>query len=201
MLRGTLRNLGWCSTLKKVVDLGILEQEEMDWTGCSYSEFMRKIIDVPQDTDVKAAVSSYLDIEEDSDIIQRLDWLGLFSGDTVPVEKGSAIDILAARMIERMSFDEGERDMIVLEHTFEAAYPDGQREKITSTMIDFGIPHGDSAMARTVGLPPAIGTKLILEGHINLTGVHIPIVPDIYKPLLAELKSMDIAFTEKKESL
>jgi hypothetical protein len=187
--------------LKKIVDLGVLEQEEMDWTGCSYSEFMRRIINAAHDADVKKAVSSYLNIEEDSDIIQRLDRLGLFSGDAVPVEKGGAIDILAARMIEKMSFDEGERDMIVLEHTFEAAYPDGQKEKITSTMIDFGIPHGDSAMARTVGLPPAIGTKLILEGDISLTGVHIPIVPDIYKPLLAELMSMNIAFTENKEPL
>jgi saccharopine dehydrogenase (NADP+, L-glutamate forming)/spermidine synthase len=202
MLRGTLRNLGWCSTLKKIVDLGMLEQqEESDWTGCSYSEFMRRIIDAPKGSDIKKAVSSHLNVEEDSDIIQRLDWLGLFSDDTVPVEKGGAIDVLAARMIERMSFDEGERDMIVLEHTFEAAYPDGQKEKITSTMIDFGIPGGDSAMARTVGLPPAIGTKLILEGKINLTGVHIPVLPDIYKPLLEELKGLNIAFTEKKESL
>lgn len=201
MLRGTLRNLGWCSTLKKIVDLGVLEQDDTDWTGCTYSEFMRRIIDAPQGSDIKKAVSSYLSLEEGSDVIQRLDWLGLFSEDTVPVEKGGAIDVLAARMIEKMSFAEGERDMIVLEHTFEASYPSGQKEKITSTMIDFGIPHGDSAMARTVGLPPAIGTKLILEGKINLTGVHIPVLPDIYIPLLEELKSLNIAFTEKKEPL
>ncbi len=201
MLRGTLRNLGWCMTLKKVVDLGILDQEEKDWAECTYSEFMRRIVSAPQDSDVKKAVSSHLNIVEDSDIMKRLVWLGLFSDDAVPVGKGGAIDIVAARMIEKMSFKEGERDMIVLEHTFEAAYPDGQREKITSTLIDYGIPSGDSAMARTVGLPPAIGTKLVLEGKINRTGVHIPVLPDIYKPLLEELKGMNIAFTEKKEPL
>jgi len=201
MLRGTLRNLGWCSTLKKVVDLGILDKEERDWTDHTYSEFMRRIVDAPQGSDVKKAVSTYLNIDQGSDIIRRLEWLGLFSDDTVPVGKGGAIDVLAARMIEKMSFEEGERDMIVLEHTFEAAYPDGQREKIASTLIDYGIPHGDSAMARTVGLPPAIGTKLVLEGKINMTGVHIPVLPDIYKPLLEELKGLNIAFTEKKEPL
>jgi len=201
MLRGTLRNLGWCSTLKKIVDLGILDQVELDWTGYTYNEFMKRLVDSPQASDVKNAVSAYLNIDEDTDVIRRLEWLGLFSDDTVPVEKGGAIDVLAARMIERMSFAEGERDMIVLVHTFEAAYPDGQKEKITSTLIDYGIPHGDSAMARTVGLPPAIGTKLILEEKINITGVHIPVLPDIYKPLLEELRNLDIAFTEKKEPL
>jgi len=201
MLRGTLRNLGWCATLKKVVDLGLLEKKEEDWTGCTYNEFMRQLVDAPQGADIKNAVSAHLNLEEGSDIMESLEWLGLFSEDTVPVEKGGAIDVLAARMIEKMSFEEGERDMIVLEHTFEAAYPDGEKEKITSTLIDFGIPHGDSAMARTVGLPPAIATKLILEEKINLTGVHIPVVPGIYKPLLEDLKNLNIAFTEKKTPL
>jgi len=201
MLRGTLRNLGWCLTLKKVVDLGILDKEEKDWTECTYNEFMRRIVGAPKGSEVKNAVSARLGIDEGSDVIKRLEWLGLFSEDAVPVEKGGAIDVVAARMIERMSFEEGERDMIVLVHTFEAAYPDGQREKITSTLIDYGIPYGDSAMSRTVGLPPAIGTKLVLEGKIERTGVHIPILPDIYKPLLEELKGMNIAFTEKKERL
>ncbi|MFC2165567.1 saccharopine dehydrogenase C-terminal domain-containing protein [Acidobacteriota bacterium] len=201
MLRGTLRNLGWCLTLKKIVDLGILDQEEKDWTGCTYLEFMRRIVNAPQGTDVKNAVSSYLSIGEGSDTIKRLEWLGLFSDDIVPVGKGGAIDVLAAKMIEKMSFEEGERDMIVLEHTFEVVYPDGQREKITSTLIDYGIPHGDSAMARTVGLPTAIGTKLVLEGKINRTGVHIPVLTDIYMPILEELKGLNIAFAVIKEPL
>jgi saccharopine dehydrogenase-like NADP-dependent oxidoreductase len=66
---------------------------------------------------------------------------------------------------------------------------------------DFGIPHGDSAMSRTVGLPPAIGTKLILEGKINKPGVYIPVEPDIYIPVLQELKGLNIEFSEKKETL
>lgn len=91
--------------------------------------------------------------------------------------------------------------MIILEHTFEATYPEGPGERITSTLIDYGIPHGDSSMARTVGLPPAIGTKLILEGKIDRTGVHIPVKRDIYIPILEELKGLNITFSEKKEKI
>ena len=102
-------------------------------------------------------------------------------------------------MLEKLQYEPGERDMIILEHTFVASYPDGKKEKITSTLVDYGIPGGDSSMARTVGLPPAIGTKLILEGKIQELGVHIPVTPAIYIPILEELKGMGIAFTEKKE--
>jgi saccharopine dehydrogenase (NADP+, L-glutamate forming) len=201
MLRGTLRNIGWCSTLKKIADIGLLDKEEKDWTGYTYESFMRSLIGNPEEPDLRKALATFLDLDKDSEVLDRFEWLSLLSDEPIPVEKGGAIDILAARMIEKMSFAEGERDMIVLQHTFEAAYPDGKEERIISTLIDYGIPHGDSAMARTVGLPPAIGTKLILEGKIDKAGVYIPVEPDIYNPVLQELKGMNIEFSEKKEKI
>jgi len=201
MLRGTLRNKGWCSTLKKIVDLGLLEEEEKDWTGLTYKDFLRKLMNNPAEEDIKKALSAHLDIEEDSDIIQRFEWLGLLSDERLPSEKDSSLNILGAKMLEKLQYEEGERDMIILKHQFIASYPGDKKEKITSTLIDFGIPDGDSSMARTVGLPAAISTRLILEGKIEETGVHIPVTPEIYIPLLQELKEMDIVFKETKEEM
>lgn len=201
MLRGTLRNKGWCSTMKKMVDLGLLDEEEKEWDGLTYKDFIRRLMGSPAEEDIRKALSAHLNIEEDSDIIKRFEWLGLLSDESIPVSKGSALDILGARMLEKLQYEEGERDMIVLQHQFIASYPDGNKEKITSTLIDYGIPNGDSSMARTVGLPAAIATRLILEGKIEMTGVHIPVIPKIYVPILQELKEMDIAFTEKREEL
>ncbi len=201
MLRGTLRNKGWCSTLKKIFDLGLLDQEEKDWEGFSYRDFLRHLMNDPEEQDMKKALSSHLNIEEESDVIMRLEWLGLLSDEALPLTKGSALDILGARMLEKLQYGEGERDMIILQHQFIASYPDSKKEKITSTLIDFGIPNGDSSMARTVGLPAAIATRLILEGKIETTGVHIPVIPQIYIPILRELKELNIAFKEKKEDV
>jgi saccharopine dehydrogenase-like NADP-dependent oxidoreductase len=100
-------------------------------------------------------------------------------------------------MLERMPYREGERDMVVLVHKFVAGYGD-REETITSTLIDFGIPDGDTAMARTVGTPAAVGARMILEGKIDLTGVHIPVRPEIYEPILNELERQGIAIEERE---
>ena len=69
---------------------------------------------------------------------------------------------------------------------------------ITSTLIEYGILNGDSSMARTVSLPLAIGVKLILNDKINLTGVRIPIMKEIYEPVLLELEQLGIKMNEQK---
>jgi saccharopine dehydrogenase (NADP+, L-glutamate forming)/spermidine synthase len=208
MFRGTLRYPGWCSTMRKLVDLGLLDEEERDDIAeLTFAQFTAKLIDGSTDT-LKKDLAAYLEVEEDSLVINNLEWLGLLSDDPLPLQKGAPIDILTARMLEKMQYEEGERDMLILQHEFLAEYPNpstgpGQRrkEKITSTMVDFGIPHGDTSMSRTVGLPAAIGVRLILQGKINLTGVHTPVVPEIYEPVLEELEQLSIHFTEKWETL
>ena len=83
-------------------------------------------------------------------------------------------------------------------HEFIGKYPDGRQEKILSTMVDTGIPNGDTSMARTVGLPAAIAARLIVEGKIDVKGVCIPVLPEIYTPVLAELEALNIKFIERK---
>jgi saccharopine dehydrogenase-like NADP-dependent oxidoreductase len=99
-----------------------------------------------------------------------------------------------------MQYAPGERDMLVMHHEFIAEYKD-KKQKITSTLIDYGLPNGDSSMSRTVALPVAIASRMILEGKIRLTGVHRPIVPVLYDPILQELASLGIALEEHVSDL
>lgn len=196
MYRGTLRYPGWCQTMKKVAELGFLNEEEQDVKGLTYADFLWKLMGKEKTGDLRKGLATYLKIDENSEPINRFDWAGFLSDEPLSYEKIAPLDILANRLLEKLQYEEDERDMIVLHHEFIAEYPKG-KEKITSTLIDFGIPNGDSAMSRTVGLPAAIGASLILKGKIKATGVHIPVSPAIYEPALKELETQKIICKEK----
>lgn len=64
-------------------------------------------------------------------------------------------------------------------------------------MVVIGDDQVNTAMSKTVGLPLGIATKLILQGKINLAGVWIPTVKEIYNPVLTELENFGIRFVER----
>jgi len=197
MFRGTIRNIGWCDTLFCIARLGVLDDTERDdLKGLTYDDLTRRLVNAPEGVSTRSAVKTFLGNDASEEVLDRLEWLGLFSDDQLPDEP-TYLDIMTARFLEKMPYREGERDMIVLYHDFLAEWPD-KRKRITSTLIDFGIPHGDSSMARTVSLPAAIATRLILQDKIKLTGVHAPVLPEIYNPVLDELETMNIVCKEKE---
>ena len=101
---------------------------------------------------------------------------------------------------EKMPLPAGKKDMVMLIHKLEAEYPElNKREKYVSTLIDYGVPDGMTAIAKTVGAPAGIAAKLILTGELHLTGTHIPTHPAIYKKVLAELEELNLKFVEKVE--
>lgn len=198
LLRGTLRYPGWCRTLLKIGQLGLLDDGEKDRTGSSYLDLMRELSGAGGGEDVRAAVTRRLGLAPRSDILDKLEWLGLFADRPLTAERGSALDNLAALMIEKLQYAEGERDMIVLQHEFLAEFGSGRTEEIVSTLVDHGVPGGASSMSRTVGLPAAIAARLMLEGKIGRKGVEVPVHPEIYIPILEELQSLGIRFTEQR---
>jgi hypothetical protein len=187
--------MGWCGTLDKIADLGLLNIEERSLEDMTYAALMRELASV-DDSDVKSGVAKACGVEPSNPIISRFEWLGLFEEKQIPSGINTILDALCNLFEEKMQYAPGERDMIVMHHEFVAEFPD-KKQKITSTLIDYGISNGDSSMSRTVALPVAIASKMILDGEINITGVHRPIIPEIYEPILKELESLDIKMDEK----
>jgi saccharopine dehydrogenase-like NADP-dependent oxidoreductase len=199
MFRGTLRNPGWCATLKAIADLGVLKDDAVK-TGIAAltpAQWLRAY--VPGNGKLRADAAQKLGLDESDPVLDRFAWLGMFDEKPVGIPQGSNLDILAKLMLDRMAYRPGERDMVVLHHEFVAEYPGKAARRVYSTLIDCGIPNGDSAMARTVSLPAAIAVRMILQGQIRLTGVHIPVTPAVYEPVLAELARLGIECKERTE--
>jgi saccharopine dehydrogenase-like NADP-dependent oxidoreductase len=196
MFRGTLRNTGWCAAMKLIARMGWLGTEGLDGLeGETFAGLSGRLSGIEPAADVRARLAAEAGVDPDGPELAAVEWLGLFSPDPLP-GPAAPVDILTERMLERMSFGDDERDMVVLQHTFMAEFDD-RREYITSTMVDFGIPGGDSAMNRTVGLPAAVGVRAILEGRVTEPGVIIPVMPEFFEPALEELQRHGVRVTEK----
>lgn len=199
VMRGTYRNVGWCKTLKAIVDLGLVDDTSRpELSGLSYKAVIESLVGTT--ANVKQATADKLGLAIESDILERFEWLGLFSDVTAPA-RDNYLDILSDLMQEKLYFKDGEKDMIILQHKFIVENKDGSKDFITSTLIDFGISYGDSSMARTVSLPLAIGVTMMANGKIDLTCVQIPNMKEVYDPVLAELEKLNIKMIEKRTAM
>jgi saccharopine dehydrogenase-like NADP-dependent oxidoreductase len=199
--RGTLRNMGWCDTMYNFRKIGLLDLEEVDVRDKTYAGFVRDLVKAAEGQETRVAVARRMGVPPDALPPWNLDWLGMYEDREIGADHISPLDALGKLMFEKLAYAPGERDMIVLYHDFRAEFPDGSEERITSRLIDFGIPDGDSAMSRTVSLPAAIAVRLILDGSFAAPGVVRPVTPEIYNPVLDELAALGIECLEDAEQL
>jgi saccharopine dehydrogenase (NADP+, L-glutamate forming)/spermidine synthase len=199
MFRGTLRNLGHCRLYTQIIRLGLLENETVrDFTGKTHLGLMEEIFGKP----VREKIPERLGCKPDDSPLEALAYIGLLEDTPIAVRRGTVLDVLADRMAKALAYRPGERDMLVMRHDLTFSRDAGKRrERVTAIMVDYGIPDGDSSMARTVTLPAAIGVRMLLEGTIAERGVHVPLEPGIYEPVLAELAELGITFTETRTTL
>ena len=205
MIRGTLRYPGWSETWHQIVRLGLPNESITipDLGKRSYREIVEMFL--PQtrsESSIEFRLANYLGISTTGRIMENLRWLGLLSPEPAGIEGNSAADALIFLLKKKLPLPEGARDAIILFHDLTAHYPETQRrERIRSTLVQYGEPGVTTAMAKSVGLPAGIAVKLLLSGGMPLTGCHIPTHPAVYEPVLAELEAEGLKFEESVEVL
>jgi saccharopine dehydrogenase (NADP+, L-glutamate forming) len=179
-LRTTLRYSAFCDNWKYIVKAGLTDDRlprKVDGLRCNeWSKPIRPWVN-------KSNEGSF-------------SYLGFFSEDLVPPHCVYSADILQWLLETKLTMQPDDKDMIVMLHEFDYEL-NGRKENLRSLLVVKGEDNKRTAMAKTVGLPLAIAAKLILQGKIDLTGLHIPILPSIYLPLLVELRSHGILFSEE----
>ena len=152
--------------------------------------------------DVKNKAAAFLahKMHEANLTLKQLFFLGLDDHDTL-VNKGfcSAADILQFAVEKKLALRPYDKDMVVMMHEIEYEIS-GQKSEVKSSLVVKGENNLRTAMAKTVGLPLGIAAKLILNGKIKLTGLHIPTTKEIYEPVLKELELYDVKFQESVTS-
>lgn len=196
-VRTTLRFPSFCRGWNKIVNLGLTSKDDFDQIkNCkTYREWFENRANSSSGKAFQDDNDNFLD-KEFSD---QIECLGLRSDEVIPKHFNCSAAIIQQLLETRLAIRAHEKDMIVMLH--EIGYSlNGENKMIASSLGVKGEDQLHTAMAKTVGLPLGIAAKLIVEGKINLAGLHIPVLPEIYMPVLEELEQHNIKFHEEETS-
>jgi saccharopine dehydrogenase-like NADP-dependent oxidoreductase len=199
MLRGTLRNSGYCHTWNVFVQLGCCDDtyEMENVSEMTHRTFIDSFLNTHPARSTEQKLSNQLAIAYNGEEMQRLRWSGLFDEEKVGLVKGTPAQILEHILNKKWRLQPNDKDLIVMWHRF-VFEAEGRRKEIQASLIAKGEDATHTAMAKTVGLPLAMAANLLLQNKIQQRGVAIPTTQEIYEPILAELKESGIELIEKE---
>jgi saccharopine dehydrogenase (NADP+, L-glutamate forming) len=199
MLRGTLRNKGFCGAWNVFVQLGCCDDTyEMEQvSSMTHKGFMNSFVEIGTGESLQSAIARSCGVDLDGTEIQRVAWSGLFSDETVGLMKGTPAQILEHILNKKWKLQTNDKDLVVMWHRFGYEL-NGVSKKIEASLVTQGVDSINTAMARTVGLPLGIAAKLLVQGKIKERGVVIPVSKEIYEPVLGELRSLGIELSERE---
>lgn len=197
LLRGTLRQVGYCKAWNVFVKLGLTDDSRKikEANKLTYTQLIDSLLPKVEGTTLEK-LKTFMQNDWDADVLEKLNYLELFDNRKIKLAEGSPAELLQNLLEEKWKLHHGDKDMIVMQHLFEYTL-NNKKHKLTSSLVVIGDDEEHTAMAKTVGLPLAITVKNFLTGKFKLSGVQIPTVKEIYEPLLAELEELGIIFKEK----
>ncbi|MBN3521566.1 saccharopine dehydrogenase NADP-binding domain-containing protein [Algoriphagus lutimaris] len=196
MLRGTLRRAGYCKAWDVFVQLGLTDDSyELNLQeGSTLRQFLNTFLPYKKELSVEEKLAEAIP-EMDFPTFEKIQWLGFFGNQKLPKTQGSPASILQAILEEDWKLYPEDKDMILMQHQFEIKSKTGIKS-IVSSLVCYGEDSTYTAMAKTVGLPLAIAVDEFLNGKIKLTGLHVPVSPELFTPILSKLETLGIRFVE-----
>lgn len=197
LLRGTLRHQGFCAAWNILAQLGCCEDTySMEHVSeMTHAGFMDAFLPPLPGKGIRDKLIHHFALEPSARELGMLEWSGLFDETPIALSSGTPARILEHILNKKWALNKDDKDQIVMWHRFR--YTTGGREKeIQASLVATGNNSEDTAMARTVGLPLAIATRLILQEKIQARGVIVPTTQEFYQPILDELASYQVIFRE-----
>ncbi|MCG9791604.1 saccharopine dehydrogenase family protein [Flavobacterium algicola] len=198
LYRGTIRKVGFSKAWNMFVQLGMTDDTYTieNSETMSYRQFVNSFLPYHLSDSVESKMRLLLKIDQDDIMWEKLVELDLFNDDKiVALKKASPAQILEKILSDSWTLQTNDKDMIVIYHKFGYEL-EGVKHQIDSKMVCIGEDQTYTAMAKTVGLPVAMASLLILNGKITQPGVQLPIRKEVYEPILKELEQYGVNFKE-----
>lgn len=197
MLRGTLRNKGYCAAWDVLVQLGCCDDTYMmeGIDKMTHRDFINAFLNYDAQLMVEEKLCMAFKIKPNGVEMQRLRWSGFFDREPIGLKEGTPAQVLEHILNKKWKLSPNDKDQVVMWHRF-VYVKDAVKKEIQASLVATGDDSINTAMAKTVGFPLGIAAKLLLQDKIKSRGVVIPVSKEIYDPVLEELKALNISLTE-----
>jgi len=190
-VRTTLRYPDFCKGWNALIQLGFTD--ETKWQIKPALTLEEWFLALSTNPTFKRKLEVFM---EDEIIASQLNYLSLTENVILPDYVNSNASLLQWRLEQKWTLNSNDKDLVVMMHEIDYTL-DGKQFNAQSSMIIKGIDGSHTAMAKTVGYPLAMGVCAFLNGEISLQGIHLPIHPEIYTPILENLAKEGIIFEEQ----
>jgi saccharopine dehydrogenase (NADP+, L-glutamate forming) len=198
MVRGTLRHAGFCAAWDILAQLGCCDDTYgMEGVArMTHADFMDSFLPpIPGYDSVQERLCLQMALDADSSQLRMLKWSGLFDAVPIGLSEGSPARILEHILNKKWAMKETDLDQIIMWHRFKYLV-DGSEKVVNASLVATGTDAVNTAMAKTVGLPLGIATKLVAEKRVQARGAVIPVTEEFYRPILRELEGFGISLNE-----
>jgi saccharopine dehydrogenase-like NADP-dependent oxidoreductase len=196
--RTTLRHPDFMRGWQKVIQMKLTDEHTRYQTnGLTPAAFFKQHLQQPDVQNAETTVIlNQFNTLDNGVFAQQMRFLG-WNDDTTSINLGeaSAADVMQWLLENKLALQPQDKDRIVMLHEIEYLLNDAHHLIQCSLVVD-GDDASATAMAKTVGLPLGIAAVCILNGSLKLTGVHVPVLPEIYNPVLKALETHGIRFHE-----
>jgi saccharopine dehydrogenase (NADP+, L-glutamate forming) len=202
LIRATLRREGFCRAWNVLVQLGLTDDTTVihHADNYTYRDWLSSYLSESKEINIEKRVAAACNLKLSGAVMEKLKWLGLFSKDKIEIKEGTAAQILQHLIEKKWVMKKKDKDMIVMVHDF-IYKRKSKAYKLRSSLVVVGDNAVDTAMAKTVGLPLGMLAMRLVRGECKLRGVHIPVMPEVYDPVLKELRQYGISFLEVENSI
>src|SRR5262249_53293106 len=149
LLRGTLREEGYCRGWDAFVQLGLTDDQCKieNSEALTYKDVVEAFLPAGNSEEIEKRVAAFLNIPEDNRVMMMLRSTGIFDAVQTGLKDATAAMILQDLLEKKWVLKKDDKDMIIMVHLVEYILK-GKKELLTSSLIVKGDDQVITAMAK-----------------------------------------------------
>jgi saccharopine dehydrogenase (NADP+, L-glutamate forming) len=194
VIKGKIFREGFDRLWHLLINLGLTDSQlRIDaFDNASFYNYLESLLPYSDDEPLEFRLRKFMHASYEE--IEKLKWLGWFDSFWVNAKEITPSMLLRFLLQKKATLLPHDKDCILMRHQLEYTSKEGRQHQFIATLLAQGEDGEDTALLKAIGLTAGAAAKMFLLNNIKAKGIHIPVSPEIYDPILNELDDLGVSF-------